>query len=255
MARQVGQSRPLSLARRNVCDFLHASLKVPSVAFGRTLTLSAIVAARQAAHPRPSWCGIFTKAFAIAASRRVELRRSYLDFPWARLYDHPENIASVIVEAEIDGEPVLVPALIAHPETIPLTALDAIMSRIKQDPLKEQKSFRRAMRLARFPRSIRRLVWWYGLNVSGYKRSRWHGTFGVSSVARLGVDSLRPLSPWTSLLHYGVIDDQGTMTARLTFDHRVFDGTVASLALVDFEKALHEEILAELNGSRQRAAA
>ena len=255
MARQFGQSSSLSLARRNVCDFLHASLKVPSVTFGRTMSLSAVVAARHAAKPRPSWCGIFTKAFAITASRRIELRRAYLGFPWQRLYDHPVNIASVIVEKELNGELVLVPALIANPETIPLTALDEIISRVKQDPLKEEKAFRRSMILARYPRAIRRLVWWYGLNVSGYKRSRWFGTFGVSSVARFGVDSLRPLSPWPSLLHYGVIDPRGTMTARLTFDHRIFDGTVASMALMEFEKALHDEILAELISLRSRAAA
>ena len=38
--------------------------------------------------PRPSWCAIFTKAYAVVAARYPELRRAYLKFPFPRLYEH-----------------------------------------------------------------------------------------------------------------------------------------------------------------------
>ena len=255
MAQLVGRSRPLSLARRNVCDFLHASMKIPTVTIGRTVDLRAVAIARQAASPRPSWCGIFTKAYAIVASRRVELRRACLEFPWGRLYDHPHNIASVVAESTIDGEAVLVPILINNPESLSLLALDERLTRAKNNPQKEVKTFRRSLILARLPRMFRRFMWWYGLNVSGYRRARLFGTFGVTTVSGLGADSLRPLSPWTTLLHYGVIDAECKMVARMTYDHRVLDGTIPALALRDFEGVLHKEILGELQTMQGRAAA
>ena len=74
------------------------------------------------------------------------------------------------------------------------------------------------------------------------------GTFGVTAVGKWNVESLRPIAPWTSLLHYGVIDSQGNMTVRLTYDHRVLDGTGPARALHEMEQFLKTDIVAELQG-------
>jgi pyruvate/2-oxoglutarate dehydrogenase complex dihydrolipoamide acyltransferase (E2) component len=82
--------------------------------------------------------------------------------------------------------------------------------------------------------------------MSAYRRSRYFATFGVTTVGNCGVDSLRPLAPHTSCLHYGSIDPLGRVTMRLTFDHRVMDGSTPAKALVEMERFLHTDILAEV---------
>ncbi len=109
--------------------------------------------------------------------------------------------------------------------------------------------------LARFPAFVRRRVWWWLLNASGRTRSRYFGTFGVTTVGNWGVESLRPIAPWTLLLHYGVIDSQGRITMRLTYDHRVLDGSGPATALVEMERILQTEIVAELDALREGGSA
>jgi hypothetical protein len=73
-------------------------------------------------------------------------------------------------------------------------------------------------------------------------------------VGNWGVDSLRPIAPWTTLLHYGAIDPQGQITMRLTYDHRVLDGSGPSTALLELEQVLQTDILAELKSLRESRA-
>jgi pyruvate/2-oxoglutarate dehydrogenase complex dihydrolipoamide acyltransferase (E2) component len=86
-------------------------------------------------------------------------------------------------------------------------------------------------------------------------RAKQVGTFGISVTAGLGAATLAVRSPWTSCLHYGVIDSGGFLPVRLTFDHRVLDGATAARALVDLEAVLLGEVLDELRGLAQPAAA
>jgi hypothetical protein len=90
------------------------------------------------------------------------------------------------------------------------------------------------------------LIWWIGLNASGRKRAHFMGTAGVSAYAGLGAASLHPLSLLTSTLNYGVIEPDGSVDVRLTYDHRVLDGGTIARALADLERVLTHEILAEL---------
>ncbi|HZU36958.1 MAG TPA: hypothetical protein VFA18_13650, partial [Gemmataceae bacterium] len=64
MSQPAGFNLPLSLPRRFIGDLLHFAQKVPSVPVQRRMNLAAVVAARNVAAPRPSWCAIFTKAYA-----------------------------------------------------------------------------------------------------------------------------------------------------------------------------------------------
>jgi hypothetical protein len=72
------------------------------------------------------------------------------------------------------------------------------------------------------------------------------GTFGVSAYAGLGAASLHPRGLLTSTLSYGVIEPDGSVPVRITYDHRTLDGGTVARALADMERALHHEILAEL---------
>ena len=67
MAEQIGRSVSVSLGRRIVDAFLHASMTVPTVAVQKQMNVAELVSARQKARVRPSWMAIFTKAYARTA--------------------------------------------------------------------------------------------------------------------------------------------------------------------------------------------
>src|SRR5262249_43346786 len=82
-------ARTLALTppRRVIGDLVHFARRVPTVPVQRRMRLAAVAAARSAARPRPGWCAVFTKAYAIVAAARPELRRTYLAFPRPHLYE------------------------------------------------------------------------------------------------------------------------------------------------------------------------
>jgi pyruvate/2-oxoglutarate dehydrogenase complex dihydrolipoamide acyltransferase (E2) component len=75
------------------------------------------------------------------------------------------------------------------------------------------------------------------------------GTFGLSVYSGLGAESLHPLSPLTTTLNYGVISARGAVTVRVTYDHRVMDGTTVARALARLETVLNEDLCKELRGT------
>jgi hypothetical protein len=243
---QPGRTLPLSLPRRFITDLVHFARKVPTVPVQRVMDVGAVRAARELAAPRPSWCAIFTKAYAQAAAEIPELRRAFLPFPWARLYEHPINIASVAMEREYRGERAVFFAHLRSPDQQSLRQLDEHLRRFKEQPVESIGLYRRALAVSRLPQPLRRLMWWIGLNSSGFKRARRIGTFGVSVYAALGAESLHPLSPLTTALNYGVIQPEGRVNVRLIYDHRVMDGATVARALGRMEEILRSEILDEL---------
>jgi hypothetical protein len=246
----VGRNLALSLPRRFICDLVHFAKKVPSVPMECRMDLSAVVAARAAAEPRASWCGIFMKAYARVAAENPVLRRAYLPFPRPHLYEHPINVACVGIERRYGDEEGAFFAHVRWPESQSLTELTRRLQHFKTAPIEEIGSFRRELTVSRLPRPVRRLLWWYGLNVSGPRRARRLGTFGVSVVASQGAAGLHLLSPLTTTLNYGVFQPDGTIDVRLTYDHRVLDGGTAARALRELERVLRSEIVSELELQR-----
>jgi hypothetical protein len=255
MPQPVGRNLPLSLPRRFICDLVHFAHRVPTVPVERRMDLSAVAAARQVARPRPSWCALFTKAYAFVAATRPELRRAYLSFPTPRLYEHPVSVASVAVERRLGDEDAVFFAHLAGPDKLGLRELDEKLRQFKEEPLERFGSFRRVLLLSRLPLPLRRLAWWFGLNCWGRKRAHYLGTYGVSVYSGLGAASLHPLSPLTTTLNYGVIAADGTVDVRIIYDHRVLDGATVARALHDLERALTGEILNELRYLRAVDAA
>jgi hypothetical protein len=246
MPRNAGFNLPLSPPRRLICDLMHFARKVPTVPVQRRMRLAAVVAAREAAATRPSWCTLFTKAYGLVAAARPPLRRAYLSFPRPHLYEHPVNVATVAVERRFGDEDAVFFAPLRQPERLSLPDLDARIRRLKEQPLETVGAFRRALLVSRLPLPLRRFLWWFGLNVSGRKRSQIMGTFGVSVYSGLGAAGLHPLSVATTTLTYGVLEAGGAVDVRLVYDHRVLDGATVARALADLERALNHEILAEL---------
>jgi hypothetical protein len=215
------------------------------------MNIAPLAAARHQASPRPSWCALFTKAYAMVATHRPELRRAYLSFPWPHLYEHPISIASVAIERLLGEELAVFFTQIRGPEEHSADQIDQHLTDCKERPVESIGTFRRALRWTRFPRPIRRFLWWVGLNVSGYRRARNLGTFGVSVYSGLGAEALHPLSPLTTTLNYGVIADDGSVDVRLIYDHRVMDGSTIARALADLEDVLNQQLPRLLLKSRR----
>ena len=239
MGEKVGRSLPLSLPRRFIGDLLHFAQKVPTVPVQRRMNIAPLMAARNQAFPRPSWCSLFTKAYAMVAADRPELRRAYLSIPWPHLYEHPSSIASVAIERRWQNEDAVFFVQVRNPEDHTPQQLDDYLQECKIKPVEKIGTFRRTLRVARLPRILRRFLWWLGLNLTGYKRARNWGTFGVSVYSGLGAESLHPLSPLTTALNYGVIADDGAVDVRIIYDHRVMDGSSVARALAEMEQILN----------------
>lgn len=241
-----GRWLSLSPSRRIIADLVHFARKMPTVPVERVMQVAPLRQVREQLAVRPSWCAIFTKAYALVAAERPILRRAYMPFPWPHLYEHPANIASVAVEREYRGEHCVFFAHLRSPDQQSLTQLDEHLRRFKEDPVESIGLFRRALTVGKLPGPMRRLLWWIGLNSSGCKRAKRMGTFGVSVYSSLGAESLHPLSPLTTTLNYGVIQPDGKVRVRLIYDHRVLDGADVARALAAMEAVLHGEILTEL---------
>jgi hypothetical protein len=247
MSNPVGRTLPLTAPRRLIGDLLHFARQVPSIPVQRRMNLADLRRARGRKTPKVSWCTLFTSAYARVAAAIPQLRRAYLSFPRPRLYEHPFSIASVAIERDYQGESAVLFGHLRCPEGQTLAELDGRLRRLKEAPVESNGVFRRGLRVSRLPRPLRRALWWYALNVSGPLRARHLGTFGVSVYSGLGAESLHPLSPLTTTLHYGVIRPSGTVDVRIIYDHRVLDGATVARALAQLEAVLHEEILGEID--------
>jgi hypothetical protein len=235
---------PLSLPRRVVCDLIHFAHRVPTVPVQQVMDVSRVAHLRKSLSVPVGWCTIFTKAFALVARNVPDLRRAYVEYPLARLYQHPHNIASVAVEREFEGQPGVFFAHLPLPEATPLPELEAALRHHKEAPIADVFGF--ILRFYRLPRPIRRILWWYVINVRGSRKAQFLGTYGVTVYSALGAESLHPLSPLTTTLNYGVIGEDGRVPVRIVYDHRVMDGATVARALGLLEDVMNAEICEEL---------
>jgi hypothetical protein len=251
-----GRRVRLSAARGLVVEILRACRGIPTVTAERRLELADLVAARQQASVPPAWSVIIAKAFAIVAADMPSLRQSYIAFPWAHLYEHVEPVASVVVEREYRGENIVFFRGLRQAHLRPLAELDAQLRHAKETAVENVAEYRLFLRLARLPWPLRRFLLWLSIHASGRLREQHVGTFGLTSTAGAGAGMLQLITPLTATLHYSLLDADGDLDMRLTFDHRVLDGAQAARALVALEKTLHGAILTELHQlATTRAAA
>jgi hypothetical protein len=240
-----GRCLPLSPARKMVLEILHHGRKVPSLPLSKRMRVRELAEARQAgAHV--SWTAIFMKAYGLVAQRRPELRRAFIPYPWARLYEHPVSCCGLVLEREQDGEPIVVGGKLRAPETRPLTEIDDHLRLLRSAPLHEISDFRQWLRLGRFPGFVRRFLFWRTLYFSGVKRAKRFGTFAISSLGSHGVEQHHPISPLTTYLTFGPISPAGEVEVKIIYDHRVMDGRSVARCLCELEETLNTRIAEEL---------
>ncbi len=242
-----GKTKSISLARKLVIDLMRAS--VPLVAVERTLHLERLVKARASLSVRPGWSAIMAKALCIVARDEPWLRTLLLKWPWARFYELPKStvLVALVRDDFDDGVPIMMKLGAADERSLP--DMEADMQRAKTAPIIEVPSFARSARIARLPLLVRRLVWAMVLN-SGRMRSNRFGTLWITSVASLGSETVTARTPGPTLVSYGLVHPDHRMKIRLHWDHCVYDGMVATRALLRLEEVLNNEIADELLAQR-----
>jgi len=246
MAKITGRRVPLSLPRRWMADVMHISRGMPVFVADRRLNLAVAVAARRALANPPSWPAIFAKAYSLAAARMPELRRSYQPFPWSHLFEVDVSVASVAVAREFEGEAAVFFGLLHAPDRQTLAQLTAHLHDFKTKPVGDVRPFARLIRYTRYPKPIRRLIWWVGMNLTGKHRAKTVGTFGMTTLSSRKAGLIAVPSPCATTLTYGPIEEDGGVDVRLCADHRVLDGLTAARAFEALEAALLGEIADEL---------
>jgi hypothetical protein len=241
-----GRVLPIPAPRRFIIDLVHFARKVPTVPVSRVMQVGPLFDARDRHPSRPSWSVIFMKAYSLVAANHAPLRRAYLTFPWTRFYEHPQSTCAMALERRYRDEDGIFVGLFRAPEAQSLGQLQVALNFYKLSPLEQVGFFRQALRISTAPTFVRHLLWWSTLNVSGYKRAKRFGTFGLSSYGALGAESLHPISPLTTTLTYGPISAEGQVNVKITYDHRVLDGAYVARRLLDIERALVGPILREL---------
>ena len=217
------------------------------------MNLGPVVQARKGLDPRPSWTAIFLKSYALLSQETPELRRAYVKLPWPHLYEYPSTIASLAYEREHGSERVVLLDRIKRPESRSLEQLVRRIRASQSRPVMQVEEFRRALRMARAPGPVRRFLMWLGLNI-GRQRPNYFGTFQLSVYSGLGAESLNPLTPLTTLLNYGQIDEHGSVDVRVHYDHRVMDGANVARALERLEAIMNTAVVDELRNRPPAAA-
>src|SRR3954464_11601807 len=126
-----GTVRKLSLPRRLVADLMHASRNVPFVSLRRTLDVGPLLEARSRSGQPPGWAAIFAKAFSLVARDEPVLRRLYLKWPWAHLYELPRSVCMVAIARKQDGEDCVLPQKVSAADELPLAEVDALIRHAK----------------------------------------------------------------------------------------------------------------------------
>lgn len=245
---------PASPARLLMLANLHRARQVPSVSVSRRLSMPTVAHTRNTASPKPSWTSVFMRAYGLACQKNPELRRSWINWPYPHMYEHPHSVCALAVEREWQGEIIMVGSRFRGPENMSLETIDQRIHYLKTAPVEEVADFRRLLRVAHLPRLLQRAAAWGTLCLSGAHRSRQFGTFLMSSIGSLGTDALNPPCVLTTLLSPGPISPTGDVTVNLTFDHRITDGRPIARALNDLEEILNTTIVAELRQHRRLAA-
>jgi hypothetical protein len=248
MHEPTGKYLPLTGPRRFITDLVHFARRIPSAPVSRTFDIRALIEPRTRHSARPSWSCLFMKAYAAVGAEHAPLRRSLLEFPWLRLYEHPWMNCALAIERIYRGEEGVFVGLFRAPEQQTLSQLQQAVVWYKNESLEKVGFYRMALRFSKAPTPIRQLLWWGALNISGMKRCKRFGTFGLSSYGALGAEQLFPISPLTTTLTYGPIDPlTGHVVVKLIYDHRVLDGAYVARRLRDVEDRLNGPILDELS--------
>lgn len=248
-----GRTLALSPARKIVCELMHHARNVPNIAFSRLTQVGPLLDLRQKAGI--SWTVLYLKAFALLAREQPTLRQLFVQYPWPRLYEHAESVASVLIAREHQGEKIVLGARFRSPDRHSLAQMQKALDFYRSAPVEEVNYFRQLLRVGRLPALLRRFVFWHSIHLSGYWCAKRFGTFVISNVGGSGAETDFARSFVPNYLGLGPVEPDGRMRVTLIFDHRIYDGQPAAFFLSELEKVLLTAIADELKTLVNRQAA
>jgi len=203
-----------------------------------------IDSARSQLKRRISWTAIFCRAYGLASREHNQLRLMYLAWPLPRVYQSPQCVISIAVNRQLENGERLFFGRISAPDSRSLGDIQCDLDRFQQD--EPSRVFRSQWRAAKLPTLVRRLAWWWRMDVDHRNRARRVGTGSISALAGQGVTNRLHPCMMTSSLSFGPIDASGACLVTLQCDHRVIDGAAAARALNGICQALSGQVLREL---------
>ena len=237
-------------------DILHFHRKIPTCAQDRLIRLVDLDHIRRSLDRRISWPVLFLKAYASISQRNPKLRQTWRNWPWPHIYQHAAPCGSLAVTRCFQGEDWLFWGRFRNPQSLSLESLQLTLDRFQTGDV--EHLFRRQLQWSAMIRPVRRLIWWWNLNLAGEKRSTRLGTFGLTTVSSRGVEIQHPPGVMTSVLTFGPIHSDGCSRVTVSYDHRLMDGAFVAERLEELESELsgpvREELLALTGDSRCEAA-
>ncbi len=217
---------------------------MPICAHDRLVDLSELVEVRRNSAVRISWPVIFMKAYSLVCAANPVLRQWHQSFPWPHLGESPDVVAMVAVTRQYCDEDWL---FFGRFDKADQRALDELQRRLDQyqnHPV--EIAFRTQARFSLYPRFIRRLVFWGKMNLSGNRRLKRLGTFGLTTISGSGATIQMPPTPNTSAITYGPMNENHQSLVTVAYDHRLMDGMTVARLLQEQDDALHGPVLQEL---------
>jgi hypothetical protein len=247
-----GKIARVGASRSIVLDVIHCARKVPSFPVERRFSLEGLDELRRDVDPRISWSALFSRAYGLASREHSLLRQMYIAWPWARIYQSPECVISIAVNRQMPTGERLFFGRLRDPDRRSLAEIQGELNRFQTgDPA---KIFRSQWRGARMPVWVRRLAWWWRMDVDYRQRARRVGTASMSVLAGQGVTNRLHPCMMTSSLSYGPMEDDGRCLVTLQCDHRVIDGAAAARALNSIGELLQNQVKDELVRMRSATA-
>ncbi len=234
-------------SRRLTSDLLWFNRSVPLCGHDRVFCLEELARVRSQSPGRISWPALFIRAFGLVAQRHPELRQSWYRWPVSHLYQHPVNVTTITVHRVWNAESWLFWGQLSEPETRSLREIQQQLDVFRDAPV--ETTFRNQIQLAQLPTLLRRMIWWWLINVATARRAKRLGTCFLSTLAGRGTEIQIPPSIHTGCLTFGPLNKDGECRVTLAYDHRVMDGVYVAEVLKSLESLLRDQLLTELRDS------
>lgn len=240
-----GKIRSIGQDRAIVLDVVRYASKVPSFPVERSVDVRQVADLRQTAPQRVSWTTLFVRAYGLASREHAVLRQIYVVWPWPRIYQSPTCVISLAVNrSEPNGSERLYFGRIHSPDHRSLCDIQNDIDGFQNDDPKI--AFRSQYRGAKMPSLIRRLAWWWRMEIDYRNRPRRSGTGSISALAGQGVTNRLHPCIMTSSFSFGPVEQDGRILVTLQCDHRVIDGAAAARALNSLCGYLTDQVAEEL---------
>lgn len=236
--------RRIPRSRHMVSLLLDEHMKMPICGHDRVVDLSTLATVRRESSARVAWPVLFMKAYSIVGAANPVLRQWHQKFPIPHVGESPDVVAMVAVTREYLDQEWLFFGRFDRPEQQSLVDLQTRLDQYQQHPV--EIAFRTQARFSIYPRWLRKAVFWGKLNLSGNRRLKRFGTFGLTTISGAGATIQMPPTANTSALTYGPMDENYRSVVTIAYDHRLMDGMTVARFLQELDDALQGPILQEL---------